>query len=216
MPIVLNGSGPITGVTSLNTTVSDTEIGYLDGVTSALQTQINSKANDSAVGLVKIVASSFSAVTSVNVNDCFSSTYDNYRITLRVDPLASGNQVIDWRLRVSGADNTSASYGYTTNYGYIQLATSGFEVNLGNTSTAFGRFLAHSTTGGGAGYVDIFSPNLTAQTLAVGNSIEFDSNAGAVRMTKGWRFSGTTSFTGFSLLSSSNMTGLVTVYGFQK
>ena len=41
MPIVLNGSGPITGVTSLNTTVSDTEIGYLDGVTSAIQTQFN-------------------------------------------------------------------------------------------------------------------------------------------------------------------------------
>ena len=48
MPIVLNGSGPITGVTSLNTTVSDTEIGYLDGVTSALQTQLAGKADTQA------------------------------------------------------------------------------------------------------------------------------------------------------------------------
>ena len=44
MPVTIGGSGPITGVTSINTTVSDTELGYLDGVSSALQTQINGKA----------------------------------------------------------------------------------------------------------------------------------------------------------------------------
>lgn len=43
MPVTIGGSGPITGVTSINTTVTDTELGYLDGVTSALQTQINGK-----------------------------------------------------------------------------------------------------------------------------------------------------------------------------
>lgn len=43
MPVSIGGNGPITGVTSINTTVTDTELGYLDGVTSALQTQINAK-----------------------------------------------------------------------------------------------------------------------------------------------------------------------------
>lgn len=44
MPITINGTGPIDGVTSLNTSVSSTELGYLDGVTSALQSQINTRA----------------------------------------------------------------------------------------------------------------------------------------------------------------------------
>lgn len=45
MPITINGTGPIDGITSLNTTVSNTELGYLDGTTSAIQTQLGSKAD---------------------------------------------------------------------------------------------------------------------------------------------------------------------------
>lgn len=43
MPISISGDGPITGITSLNTTVSSTELGYLDGTISAIQTQLNTK-----------------------------------------------------------------------------------------------------------------------------------------------------------------------------
>lgn len=43
MPISISGDGPITGITSLNTTVSSTELGYLDGTTSAIQTQFNNR-----------------------------------------------------------------------------------------------------------------------------------------------------------------------------
>lgn len=50
MPVSIGGSGPITGVTSINTTVSDTELGYLDGVTSALQSQLAGKADTTGNG----------------------------------------------------------------------------------------------------------------------------------------------------------------------
>lgn len=43
MPIILNGTGDITGLASVNSSVSAAEIGYLDGVSSAIQTQINNK-----------------------------------------------------------------------------------------------------------------------------------------------------------------------------
>jgi len=36
-------SGAITGITSINTTISSAELGYVDGVTSAIQTQLDSK-----------------------------------------------------------------------------------------------------------------------------------------------------------------------------
>ena len=42
MPISINGSTGITGVAAIDN-VSSTELGYLDGVSSALQTQINGK-----------------------------------------------------------------------------------------------------------------------------------------------------------------------------
>lgn len=43
MAVTIGGSGAFTGITSLNSSVSDTELGYVDGVTSAIQTQIDSK-----------------------------------------------------------------------------------------------------------------------------------------------------------------------------
>lgn len=43
MPVTIGGSGPITGVTSINTTVSDTELGYLDGLTEPLTTSLAAK-----------------------------------------------------------------------------------------------------------------------------------------------------------------------------
>ena len=43
MPMILNGTGDITGLASVNSSVSAAEIGYLDGVSSAIQTQINNK-----------------------------------------------------------------------------------------------------------------------------------------------------------------------------
>ena len=48
MPISISGDGPITGITSLNTTVDSTELGYLNGTTSAIQTQINTKISSPA------------------------------------------------------------------------------------------------------------------------------------------------------------------------
>jgi len=43
MPLDINGQGSISGITSLNTVVSNAELERLDGVTSAIQTQLNDK-----------------------------------------------------------------------------------------------------------------------------------------------------------------------------
>jgi hypothetical protein len=169
-----------------------------------------------SAGLTLISTTSFSGVTSQAINDVFSTTYDNYRILVKLDATASGNIGVDWRLRVSGADNSSAVYGVTTNYGYQSINASGFEVNGGFAATAWGRLVTCSTNGGGMTSIDIFSPFLATQTLAYGHSVEFDSNTGAVRFSKGWRHNSATSFTGFSALSSGNMTGKISVYGYKK
>jgi hypothetical protein len=42
---------------------------------------------------------SFSAASSVSLNDVFSSTYDNYRILCRFTDTASGGSNIDFEIR---------------------------------------------------------------------------------------------------------------------
>jgi hypothetical protein len=170
----------------------------------------------SSPGLELINTTSFSGVTSQSINDVFSTTYDNYRILVKLDATVSGNIGVDWRLRVAGADNSSGVYGVTTNYGYQSINASGFEVNGGFAATAWGRLVTCSANGGGMTSIDIFSPFLATQTLAYGHSVEFDVNTGAVRFSKGWRHNSATSFTGFSALSSGNMAGTVSVYGYNK
>lgn len=174
-----------------------------------------------AVGSGTASANSFGTVTftgaiSVSLNDVFNTNYDNYRILCKIDAAASGSIGVDWRLRVSGSDNTSAVYGTTTNYSYMSINASGFEVNGGFTATAWGRMNTANTGGGGMNTIDIYSPFIATQTLAYGNHVGFDSNTGANRFGIGWRHNSATSFTGFSLLSSANITGTISVYGYTK
>lgn len=197
MPIVLNGSGPVTGVTSLNTTVSDTEIGYLDGVTSALQTQINT-----AGGLVKITDATFSGSSAVNVNDCFSSTYAHY--ALNIDLTGSALGTLQFRLRVSGADNT------TSNYNNQRVIGSGASATAAqNTSQTLARIGEYDTPECSANYF-IYNPQASKDTTLHG----IFNRTGSVILVYGARFAATTSFTGFSLIpDTGTISGTLRVYG---
>ena len=50
-------------------------------------------------GLVYVAGTAFSAASSVSVNNCFTSTYDNYRIMMRITNSAAVN--MQWRVRGS-------------------------------------------------------------------------------------------------------------------
>jgi hypothetical protein len=205
MPVTVSGSGPVAGVTSLNTTVSDVELGFLDGVTSAIQTQINT-----AGGLVKITDSTFSAVSSVSVNNCFSSTYDNYRILLDLSAATGTNALPSFRLRVSGSDSA-------TSYSQRRFLTNG-TTGLNNTDP-------DGTTQWGLGYVssgnvenqscsiEVYKPFLTRPTTSQINV--YQGQGDYAGFAYGFH-SASTSYTGFSLLiSTGNITGTVRVYGYR-
>lgn len=204
MPIVLNGSGPITGVTSLNTTVSDTEIGYLDGVTSALQTQINT-----AGGLVKITDSTFSASSAVNINNCFTSSYDNYRLILT---FVGTNSSINFqsRLRVSGSDNTTSNYGLV----YWDATTAFAGPSRSTAQTSWTHFSASDT--GDYQYVvaDILRPNLASRTMYAAHGFA-SIGGGFIRMGSGY-FDATTVFDGISVYpAAGTISGTIRIYGYR-
>jgi hypothetical protein len=93
---------------------------------------------------------SFSAATSVSLNDVFSSTYDHYRVVLD----AVGLDVdFRFRLRASGSDNTTSNYwfgGYYIPYGAgpSVTATSG-----GGAASSF--TFSSVSSGAGSYYFDI-------------------------------------------------------------
>jgi hypothetical protein len=58
-------------------------------------------------GLELIDAETFSAVSSVSINNCFSSTYQNYLVL--INGVASTYVACNIRLRVSGSDNSTAN-----------------------------------------------------------------------------------------------------------
>lgn len=60
-------------------------------------------------GLVYITSATFSAASSVNVDNCFSATYDHYYIKIESngDNAAGGNHV---QLRASGSNDSTSNY----------------------------------------------------------------------------------------------------------
>jgi hypothetical protein len=161
-----------------------------------------------ANGLTLITRETYTSASTINVNDVFSSTYDNYKIIVKN---SSGNQSgLTMRLRVSGADNTSTVYsssvgelvtgGWNQRY---QVAVDGWfkgDISMQNTGTFT---------------LDMESPNLSEITTCLGSfgTIDTGWRSGPVTMLH----NSTTSFTGFSLISSGgSSTGVITVYGYQK
>lgn len=205
MPITINGTGPITGVTSINTSVSDTELGYLDGVTSGIQSQINTSG-----GLVKIVDNTFSASSAVNINNCFTSTYANYRIMVALTAASATDPTIPVYYRASGTDTTTGyqRYGYGNDGAALTvLATNDATIMVSSTTNPKNTFLI----------LDSFAPNLAQMT--VGNFFSgWVTNAGqGPRMQHGsFTQTSTTQFDGFSLVpSSGTISGTVRVYGYR-
>lgn len=164
-------------------------------------------------GLVYIAKATLSAATTLNVNNCFSSSYENYRIiaTGGVTSVATGGNVT-MRMRASGTDNTTASaynyYGLETGstYAPISSAETSFFVGFGGFNTANSRW--------GSLCIDVLNPFGAQWTTiqAVGLGV---TSGGAER---GTLIAGShrvaTSYDGFTLFYPQSITLTVRVYGY--
>ncbi len=164
-----------------------------------------------ASGLTLITSSTFSSVSSVSLpNNTFSSTYDNYYLTVNfTSGSASGDSF--YRFRTSGTDNTSASYFMT-----------GHKISLTPTQTLLGTSSATSITGP---YIEassgtetnlnwhIFNPNLSAVTMMLMDS----STRSFTTDRRSAGFNGTTVFDSMTLFPvSGTFSGTYRIYGIQK
>jgi len=159
-------------------------------------------------GLTLITTQSFSAVTGQSVNNCFSSTYDNYLLQINIDS-ASADDNLFVKMRASGADSNA-------NYNYVRIAAFSSTIFAATSTNQTGGMAVgmSAVSGGGATNMYVFNPNKTLPTYfdsqgtrKNGTSIELDGYRGA--------HSDSSAYTGFSILAGSgNITGKVKVYGY--
>jgi len=166
-----------------------------------------------AGGLTLISTNAFSAVTTKQVINCFSATYDHYRVIFIVTA-ASASASIKLRFSTGGTDNATSVYDFAS----AGLTAGGAAANLfGNaqTSADIGRTEANSTQVQDEIF-DIFYPFSSQNTgLAAVGFIEDSTNR--ISIAGGGRFKATTSFDGITFFpTGGNFTGTIVVYGYVK
>ena len=160
-----------------------------------------------ASGSVTLVSTTaFSASSAVNLNNVFTSTYDNYLMEMSITGSALTD--INMRMRVSGADNS------TSNYHQQRLEVGGTSVG-GSRLTGTDKLQIGTVTSGVITYANItwFNPNLSSPTgyltfsgTQLGSNISLNNYAGG--------FSSSTVFDGITIYpGSGNITGTVRIYG---
>ena len=237
--------------------VTSTELGYVDGVTSALQTQINGRINStivdakgdiiaataadtvarlgvganntvltadsaeatglkwatpsaSASALTLITSSPFTTVSSHSVNNCFTTTYQNYLLLITFTAASADGPSFNMRMRASGTDTS-------TNYQQTRLYALGATVGADTVTTTefFLNGLDKDFPDEPLCVVTLANPQTANRTSFVNQA----QNRGA-SVVNWWSVGGfqdsTTQFDGFTIITDSGtMTGRVRVYGYQ-
>jgi len=165
-----------------------------------------------AGGLTLINTTTFSAVTAVQVDDCFTSTYDNYLVLLQIPTVSTTNITIRCRLVDTVTPYAGADYEYYA----AGVLDSGATSNLAAYSQTSFQFTSNNSATSSALTLNLFSPKLAATTNATFNSMSrssawYFSYAGA----GGLRTS--TAYEGIQFYpSSGNFTGTLSIYGYGK
>jgi hypothetical protein len=159
-----------------------------------------------ASGLTLITTSSPSATATVNINSCFSSTYQNYLIQFNLTGTAQTD--VKFRLRASGTDATT---GYTYQVAQFTGGTSNISRDTSSQIWVAG---ATRTSGNTFGIVNISNPFASAESSYFANTQDPASNA-TIDIRCG-NNTNATSYDGISIFVSSGvMTGSIRVYGVQ-
>jgi len=172
---------------------------------------------DDLLGMNLVSDTTFTTVNTVNIDNCFSATYRNYRIVFTLTA-QSNSELIYMRYRNSGGNNTTNQYD-----------SGGMESQTGSaTLTAIGGMaqnkqrvmFSYNSPGFTTFTMDVMNPQVSTRTSHV--STAWSANSTTAVLTDELRgfFRGTDSFTGISFglydAGAQTMTGKVSVYGYAK
>jgi len=153
----------------------------------------------------------FTSVSSVSLNTCFSSTYDNYLIVFQVSS-TSGNPSISFRMRSGTTDETGNNYSYSG----IKTPSGGAVTLDAAVSTSSAKFVENyaSYPYHISGNLDLFNPFNAVTTKYAFNSYGSNTAGAYSGFTYYGAHSQAISYNGITFLpSTGTMSGVVRVYG---
>jgi len=188
-------------------TLAEGQMAYLED-TNATQYYDGSSWATIDGGLVLVTSSTFSAVSSVSIDGCFTSTYRNYRIVLEnVNSTTSENRV---RLRASSTDNTDAVYDRANVYN-----SSGGTSGQNSVAQDHWRFDTNFAAVINARSFDVYAPALAERTFVNEHSVETAGTDIFVSLS-GLGHRNATAYDGFTYYAvSGTITGTLRVYGYE-
>jgi len=185
---------------------------YSSGMLQKLDTDTWVVVSAPPSGLTLITTSTFSAAASASVNNCFSATYDQYLILVKMTTMSVSTSLY-MRLRVSGGDNASSNYYFSGPEAATSVTTTISASRSAGLTTGFATGI--NGTMPGASSITMHSPFLTEKTRY--NAAAISGGGTDVSISNlGGMMSVTTSYDGFTLYgaAASNLTGSVRVYGY--
>lgn len=165
-------------------------------------TYTGTSASVSATGKI-----SFDAVTSLSVNDCFTSAYDNYMLSFYWK--SDGDRAARMVMRASGTDDTAANYrqqylyadGSTTGAAQVVNAT---QMEFAGVGTAYQATIAYMS---GPSLVQrTFGRSIFSNSTTAGNTVYF--------IDRGFNHPIASAYDGFTMTpGAGNFTGQLCIYG---
>lgn len=172
---------------------------------------ISATGNVTGAGMDLVATQTFTTSSAVSFNNCFTSTYDHYRIVYSTTDFSSAlaNET-NIRMRVGGVDNsTSGNYKWARTYG--GFSTSGSQ----NTSTTQFQ-VAASTDAQHYAVVDIFYPQAAQATTYVSTAYMAEGATNNFIAIYGGTMTVTTQYDGFTIFPiAGTFNGVVRVYGYK-
>ena len=161
-----------------------------------------------AIGLTLVSTTPFTSVASQTVTDCFSSSFNHYRIVISLRSSAGG--VVSARFGVSGTPTTTNYY-----WGGISRSTANTTVTGTNGSNVSSIQLSNDISGTASSIcvIDVASPNEALRTSFISQS---QSISQLYNLASGYQDSAS-QFTDFVMLpATGNISGKVSVYGYNQ
>jgi len=190
---------------------TNTDLSYVYGGSAWQQIAGGTAVGNS--GLVYITSLTVSGASTASINNCFSSTYENYQITITgYNPSTASYPLI--RMRNAGTDKTATDYYYTLG-GYY---TNGAANNTQATAASYfenGMYSDSANVEISSGKMDAFAPFRTQRTFFLTHAVLYASQFGY--RTGMAEVNDLISYDGFTVLANTGTySAVITVYGYRK